>query len=164
MSVTQLPPSLSIAPPAPGHAGHHPVHPLGGKAKVLLCSVFGPYARDDEYGSRTINPMELWHNQVTRVQGAFSLRMFHRSWGLMLIQANLQARCTCLDFPDLERFIAEIRDNHYDVVGISSILTNLPKVKRMCRLLRPHLPKATIVSGGRIAGFAGPGEWIGAYH
>jgi len=35
--------------------------------------------------------MELYHNQVTRVQGGFSLRMFHRSWGLMLIQANLEA-------------------------------------------------------------------------
>ncbi|MGZ3809884.1 MAG: hypothetical protein ACXVCE_17500, partial [Bacteriovorax sp.] len=44
-------------------------HPLGSQARVLLTSVFGPYARDDEYGSRMINPMELYHNQVTRVQG-----------------------------------------------------------------------------------------------
>ena len=56
--------------------------------------MFGPYAQDDEYGSRAINPMELYHNQVTRVQGPFSLRMFHRSWGLMLIQANIEAPCT----------------------------------------------------------------------
>ena len=47
-----------------------------------------------------MNPMELYHNQVTRTQGAFSLRMFHRSWGIMLIQANIQAPCTVLDFPD----------------------------------------------------------------
>ena len=67
------------------------IHPLGSRAKVLLASVFGPYARDDEYGSRALNPMELYHNQVTRVQGPFSLRLFHRSWGLMLIQANIQA-------------------------------------------------------------------------
>ena len=79
-------------------------HPKGSRARVLLTSVFGPYARDDEYGSRAINPMELYHNQVTRVQGPFSLRMFHRSWGLMLIQANLEAPCTLLDFPTLERF------------------------------------------------------------
>ncbi|MCK4627220.1 MAG: B12-binding domain-containing radical SAM protein, partial [Phycisphaerae bacterium] len=65
------------------------MHPLASRAKVLLSSVFGPYAQDDEYGSRTMNPMELYHNQVTRVQGPFSLRMFHRSWGLMLIQANI---------------------------------------------------------------------------
>ena len=30
------------------------IHPLGSRAKVLLTSVFGPYAQDDEYGSRAI--------------------------------------------------------------------------------------------------------------
>ena len=54
----------------------HPVHPLGSQARVLLASVFGPYAQDDQYGSRLINPMELFHNQVTRVQEAFSFRSF----------------------------------------------------------------------------------------
>ncbi len=69
-------------------ADTHPVHHLGTKARVLLTSVFGPYAQDDEYGSSTINPMELYHNQVTRVQGVFSLRMFHRSFGLLMIQGK----------------------------------------------------------------------------
>ena len=41
-----------------------PRHPLGTNARVLLTSVFGPYAQDDEYGSRKINPMELYQNQV----------------------------------------------------------------------------------------------------
>ncbi|MCK5558710.1 MAG: hypothetical protein KAJ01_10040, partial [Candidatus Hydrogenedentes bacterium] len=107
---------------------HHPpqpAHPLGSNARVLLSSVFGPYAQDDEYGSRVINPMELYHNQVTRLQGPFSLRMFHRSWGLMLIQANIQAPCTLLDFPTLDRFLREVRENHYDVVGISAIPPNV---------------------------------------
>ena len=31
-------------------------HPLGANARVLLTSVFGPYAQDDEYGSRRMNP------------------------------------------------------------------------------------------------------------
>ena len=53
-------------------------HPKGSRARILLSSVFGPYAQDDEFGSRSINPMELYHNQVTRAQGSFSLRMFHR--------------------------------------------------------------------------------------
>src|SRR5512136_491467 len=83
-------------------------HPRGTQARVLLTSVFGPYAQDDEYGSRAINPMELYHNQVTRVQDVFSLRMFHRSWGLMLIQANIDAPCTLLDFPTLSRLTQEI--------------------------------------------------------
>lgn len=66
-------------------------HPKGTSARVLLASVFGPYARDDEFGSRSINPMELYHNQVTRVQGEFSPRMFHRSWGFMMILEHLSA-------------------------------------------------------------------------
>ena len=46
-------------------------HPKGSRARILLSSVFGPYAQDDEFGSRSINPMELYHNQVTRAQGSF---------------------------------------------------------------------------------------------
>jgi len=137
-------------------------HRLGSRAKVLLSSVFGPYAQDDEYGSRTMNPMELYQNQVTRAQGAFSLRMFHRSWGLMLIQANIQAPCALLDFPDLDRFVEEIRENHYDVVGISGILPNLLKVRKMCELVREHLPEATIVIGGHITNMPNLEERIDA--
>lgn len=127
-------------------------HPLGTRAKVLLSSVFGPYAQDDEYGSRTINPMELYQNQVTRVQGAFSLRMFHRSFGLLMIQENIDAPCTLLDFPTLDRFVHELRHNRYDIVGISSILPNVGKLKKMCRLIRDYQPNATIVVGGHVAG------------
>ena len=127
------------------------LHPYGIRAKVLLSSVFGPYAQDDEFGSRRINPMELYQNQVTRVQGAFSLRMFHRSFGLMMIQANLKAPCYLLDFPSRERFIAEITSNTYDIIGISGILPNIGKVKEMCRLVRRHQPRAVIVVGGHIA-------------
>lgn len=129
----------------------HPVHPRGLRARVLLSSVFGPYARDDAYGSRTINPMELYHNQVTRIQGGFSLRMFHRSFGLMMIQSNIDAPCTVLDFPSRERFLAEIREHSYDIIGISSILPNIGKVREMCRLIREHQPGASIVVGGHIA-------------
>ncbi len=127
------------------------VHPLGSKARVLLCSVFGPYAQNDEYGSRSINPMELYHNQVTRTHGPFSLRMFHRSWGLMLIQANLSAPCTLLDFPVLKRFVEEISTRKYDIIGITAIMPNVGKVQEMCRLIRQHQPNATIVIGGHIA-------------
>src|SRR3990170_2003400 len=69
-------------------------HPKGKRARVLLSSVFKPFAQDDEFGSRAINPVELYHNQVTREQGPFSLRMFHRSWSLMLLQRNISAPCT----------------------------------------------------------------------
>lgn len=143
---------------------NHPLHPLGSQARVLLTSVFGPYAQDDAYGSRLINPMELYHNQVTRVQQAFSLRTFNRSWGLMLIQANLTAPCTLLDFPSEERFIDELKTHEYDVIGISSIMTNLLKVRRMSKLIRKHQPNATIVVGGHIANLSALPQYADVDH
>ena len=127
------------------------LHPLGTRANILLSSVFGPYAQDDAFGSRKINPMELYQNQVTRFQGPFSLRMFHRSFGLMMIQENIDAPCTLLDFPSLERFEEELRQCTYDIVGISGIIPNLGKVQKMCALVRKLLPRATLVVGGHIA-------------
>lgn len=139
-------------------------HPLGSRAKVLLTSVFGPYGKDDEYGSRALNPMELYHNQVTRVQGAFSLRMFHRSWGLMLIQANIEAPCTLLDFPTRDRFIEELRTRRYDIIGISGIIPNKVKVRDMVALIRQYQPHAVIVVGGHVANVPDLKEWSGADH
>ena len=139
-------------------------HPKGSRAKVLLTSVFGPYARDDEFGSRAINPMELYHNQVTRAQGSFSLRMFHRSWGIMLIQHNISAPCTVLDFPTLEHFQRELTAQHYDIVGISSIIPNVGKVREMCRMVRQLSPHSTIVVGGHVAAIPGVEHMIDADH
>jgi len=139
-------------------------HPKGTHARVLLSSVFGPYARDDEFGSRSINPMELYHNQVTRAQGAFSLRMFHRSWGIMLIQANISAPCAVLDFPTRKDFEREITAQHYDVIGISSIIVNVAKVREMCRMIRKLSPKSTIVVGGHVAAIPGVEKMIDADH
>jgi hypothetical protein len=141
-----------------------PRHPKGSRARVLLTSVFGPYARDDAFGSRAINPMELYHNQVTRVQGGFSLRMFHRSWGLMMIQANIEAPATLLDFPALERFEEELRSVPYDVVGISGITPNVGKVRHMCAMVRRLQPHATIVVGGHVANRPGLRDLVDADH
>ena len=128
-----------------------PQHPAGSRGTGLLRNGFGPYARDDDYGSRAVNPMELYQNQVTREQGPFSLRMFHRSWGLMMMQANMQAPCTLLDFPTLDRFIEELQQQQYDIVGISGIPVNVLKVRKMCELVRQYQPHATIVVGGHVA-------------
>jgi radical SAM superfamily enzyme YgiQ (UPF0313 family) len=130
-------------------------HPKGTQARVLLSSVFGPYAQDDEFGSRAINPMELYHNQVTREQGSFSLRMFHRSWGLMMIQRNISAPCTLLDFPTLKDFQHELTSSDYDVVGISGIIPNFGKVREMCRQVRRLSPHSIIVVGGHVAAIPG---------
>jgi radical SAM superfamily enzyme YgiQ (UPF0313 family) len=159
MATSELPTGSFVANQSPA------THPRGTQARVLLTSVFGPFACDDEHGSRKINPMELWHNQVTRVQGPFSLRMFNRSWGLMMIQANLEAPCAVLDFPTRERFEQELREHRYDVVGITAIPPNVPKVEEMCRLVRQYQPDATIVVGGHVAAISGledrlDADWI----
>lgn len=141
-----------------------PRHPKGTHARVLLTSVFGPYAQDDAFGSRAINPMELYHNQVTRAQGAFSLRMFHRSWGIMLLQANIPNPSTVLDFPTREAFARELREHRYDVVGITSIIVNVGKVREMCRMVRELSPGTQILVGGHVTAIPGIERMIDADH
>jgi radical SAM superfamily enzyme YgiQ (UPF0313 family) len=138
--------------------------PSGPKPRLLLTSVFGPYAVDDEFGSRSINPMELYHNQVTRSQGPFSLRMFHRSWGIMMIQANITAPCTVLDFPDRDAFARELKSHRYDIVGISSIIVNIGKVREMCRMVRELSPHSEIIIGGHVTAIPGIEQMVDADH
>ncbi len=139
-------------------------HPKGTRARVLLTSVFGPYAQDDEFGSRSINPMEPYHNQVTRAQGAFSLRMFHRSWGIMMTQSNISAPCSVLDFSTRASFARELTNNSYDIVGISSIIINIGKVREMCRLVRELSPHSVIVLGGHVTAIPGIESMVEADH
>jgi len=147
-----------------GEVSSMQTHPKGTNARILLSSVFGPYAQDDEFGSRSINPMELYQNQVTRMQGAFSPRLFHRSWGIMMIQENISAPCTVLDFPTREAFAREITAQQYDIVGISSIIVNVGKVREMCRIVRKLSPHSTIVVGGHVAAIPGVDHMIDADH
>jgi radical SAM superfamily enzyme YgiQ (UPF0313 family) len=108
--------------------------------------------------------MELYHNQVTRAQGPFSLRMFHRSWGIMMIQENISAPSTVLDFPTREAFERELTSRHYDIVGISSIIVNVGKVREMCKIVRRLSPHSEIVVGGHVAAIPGLDRLIDADH
>jgi radical SAM superfamily enzyme YgiQ (UPF0313 family) len=139
-------------------------HPKGVRARVLLSSVFGPYAQDDEFGSRSINPMELYHNQVTKAQGSFSVRRFHRSWGILMIQENISAPCAVLDFPTREAFARELKAHDYDIVGVSSIIVNVGKAREMCRMVREISPHSTIVVGGHVAAIPGVEHILDADH
>ncbi len=131
---------------------------------MLLTSVFRPFACDDEFGSRAINPLELYHNQVTRAQGPFSLRMHHRSWGIMMIQENISVPSTLLDFPTRERFIQELKSHRHAIVGISGIIMNVGKVREMCRLVREHSPQSVVVVGGHVAAIPGVEGMLDADH
>jgi hypothetical protein len=121
--------------------------------RILLTGVFGPYGVDNAFG-RKENIMELFHNQVTRGQGAASLRFHHRSFGLYFLAENVDADVTVLDFPSKDRFVRELREG-YDIVGISFIAPNLCKAREMARLARLHAPGATIVVGGHGAAIDG---------
>ncbi|MFZ0539207.1 MAG: B12-binding domain-containing radical SAM protein, partial [Candidatus Sulfotelmatobacter sp.] len=101
---------------------------------------------------------------VTRAQGSFSLRMFHRSWGIMMIQENISVPCSLLDFPTREAFARELTETHYDIVGISSIIVNVLKVREMCRLVRELSPDSVIVVGGHVAATPGLEAMIDADH
>jgi radical SAM superfamily enzyme YgiQ (UPF0313 family) len=114
--------------------------------KLLLTSVFKPFGVDDKYG-RKENIMELYHNQITREQGIFSLRYNHRSFGLYLMAENIEYPTVVLDFPTMNRFIKEIKKG-YDYVGISFITPNFAKTKKMAELIRKHSPRTKIILGG----------------
>lgn len=116
------------------------------RCRILLTGVFGPFGVDDAYG-RKENIMELFHNQVTKAQGAASFRFHHRSFGLYFLAANVDGDVTVLDFPSRARFIRELHRG-YDVVGISFIAPNVSKAREMARLARIHAPLARIVLGG----------------
>ena len=131
-------------------------------ARVLLAGVFGPFGVDDEFG-RKENIMELFHNQVTRGQGAASFRFHHRSFGLYFLAENIDADVTVLDFPSRKRFIRELR-NDYDMVGISFIAPNMVKAREMARLIRLHSPGTEIILGGHGAAIEGVEELIDCDH
>jgi radical SAM superfamily enzyme YgiQ (UPF0313 family) len=108
--------------------------------------------------------MELYHNQVTKAQGSFSIRRFHRSWGILMIQENISAPCTVLDFPARADFARELRRHQYDVVGISSIVVNVHKVREMCRMVREISPESTIIVGGHVSATPGIEDLVDADH
>jgi radical SAM superfamily enzyme YgiQ (UPF0313 family) len=115
-------------------------------ARVLLSSVFKPFGVDGLY-SRRDSKIELYHNQLTKYQGAFSLRSNMLSYGLHVIADNIGAEATVLEFPTLERFKKEVKKG-YDYVGIGSIAPNFEKVKRMAHEVREISPGSKIVIGG----------------
>ena len=114
--------------------------------RVLLSSVFKPFGVDNIY-SRRESKIELYHNQITKAQGVFSMRDFMSSMGIHVIAQNLEVPVTVLDYPTLERYQRELK-NDYDIIGIGAILPNLAKVKKMVEVTRELSPRSQIVVGG----------------
>jgi hypothetical protein len=92
--------------------------------------------------------MELLNNQVTREQGIHSPRSNNPSFGLYLMAENIQVPTTVLDFPTWDEFTREIDSGDYTHVGISFIIPNVLKAKRMSEYIRRRAPQLRILLGG----------------
>ena len=127
-------------------------HPKGSRARVLLSSVFGPYAQDDEFGSRAINPMELYHNQVTRVQGSFSAAPLSPLLGHPDDPGEHLRALHGAGLPH-PRSVRARADGATTTTssGISSIIVNVGKAREMCRMVRKLSPRLHH-RGGRARG------------
>jgi hypothetical protein len=109
---------------------------------TTVCRPFGGPGEGDSVGA------ELFHAQVTRAQGIFSLRQVIRGWGLDYIAENLSSPSVVLHYPSEREFVKELRSRSYDFIGINFVLATFHKVKRMVDLIRKHAPGAKIVLGG----------------
>jgi hypothetical protein len=89
----------------------------------------------------------MYHAQVTRSQGIFSIRSVCTGWGVEFIAANLHAPTTVLHYPTLQRLRRELRKG-YDYIGVSFVICTFPKTKELCRLVRQEAPNTKIVLGG----------------
>ncbi len=115
--------------------------------RLLLCGVYKPYGVQDDTGE-ALCTMELLNNQVTREQGIHSPRSSNPSFGLYLLAENLNLPVTVLDFPSWEEFTREIDTGGYTHVGISFIVPNVLKARRMAEYIRTAAPRAKILIGG----------------
>jgi len=91
--------------------------------------------------------MELLNNQVTREQGIHSPRSNNPSFALYFLAENVKVPTVVLDFPRWKDFTREIAKG-YTHVGISFIVPNVLKAKRMAQYVREHSPDTKIILGG----------------
>ena len=114
---------------------------------LLLTGIVKPYGVDDDYGE-ALCTMELLNNQVTREQGIHSPRSNNLSFGLYLMAENINVPTTVLDFPSWRDFAREIDSGKYSHVGISFIVPNVLKARRMAKYIRKNSPNTKIILGG----------------
>ncbi|HMD68070.1 MAG TPA: hypothetical protein VKF42_04260 [Chitinivibrionales bacterium] len=114
--------------------------------KILLTTVCGPFGADTDDCTRHVMP-ELFHAQVTRAQGIFSLRSTYISYGLEYIAENITTPATVMQYPTMRQFAHEL-EKGYDYVGISFVIATFGKLKKMCAMARKVSPGSKIILGG----------------
>ena len=107
-----------------------------------MCRPFGGPGEGDSVGA------ELFHAQVTRAQGIFSLRQVIRCWAIDYLAENIRLPCVVLHYPSERELVRELKVNKYDYVGINFVVATFHKVRRMVKLIRKHAPNAEIILGG----------------
>ena len=113
--------------------------------KVLFTSVIRPFGGPGEGDSVGA---ELFHAQVTRAQGPFSLRQTIRVWAIDYLAANIEAPAVTLHYPSKKELVRELRAGGYTHVGINFVVATFHKVREMVPLIREHAPDAKIILGG----------------
>ena len=106
----------------------------------------GPFGKDTDDCTRHVMP-ELFHAQVTRSQGIFSLRSTYISYGLEYIAKNIATPAIVLQYPTMKQFKKELKKG-YDYVGISFVIATFGKLKKMCAMVRDVAPGSKIILGG----------------
>jgi len=107
-----------------------------------VCRPFGGAGEGDSVGA------ELFHAQVTRAQGAFSLRQVIRGWSIDYIAENLCTPSVVLHYPSEKEFVRELKKGKFSYVGITFVVSTFHKAKRMSTLVRRHAPGVPIIYGG----------------
>ncbi len=113
--------------------------------RLLLTSVIRPFGGPGEGDSVGA---ELFHAQVTRAQGPFSLRQVIRVWALDYLAENVRAPTVTLHYPSRRQLIGELATGGYTHVGINFVVATFHKVREMVALIRRHAPRAQIILGG----------------
>lgn len=119
--------------------------------KVLLANACGPYRY--AWGE---DVLDFFGSRLSRGQGVFTLASHMHCWALYLIAENINAWTTVLEYPHLDEFEEELK-NDYDYVGIQIIGIYTPMVAKMIESVRRVSPKTKIVIGGYgVAGLDDP--------
>ena len=106
----------------------------------------GPFGVNSDDCTEHVMP-ELFHAQVTRSQGIFSIRSTYISYGLEYIAKNIKTPSTVLQYPTMRQFIREVKKG-YDYVGISFVIATFEKAKKMVQAVREFAPDAKVILGG----------------
>ncbi len=114
--------------------------------RLLLTTVHQPLGVDDETCGPNVSA-EMYHAQVTRAQGIFSIRSVCTGWGLEFLAANLRIPTTILHYPTLRQLEKELRKG-YDYLGVSFVVCTFPKTIELCNLARRIAPDTKIILGG----------------